>query len=181
MTPSLLQHYSVYLNYSFLFCPAWIRRSIRPEPVLKTWDSKSLALIAQMVRAFGINPKVVVRVPLRSRHFLSQKLWQFHKNIRSCVENEYCCMRTVNMSNVNFTLKNVIYIMERPCLIVGLEWATCFAGLIQMFITAWDICILRRLSSRKITLRLEHYSVYFKDSFLFCTVFKPYFDQVRPW
>ena len=44
-----------------------------------------------------------VRVPLRSRHFLSQKRWHFRKNIRSCVENECCCPRTVNSSNVNFT------------------------------------------------------------------------------
>ena len=71
----------------------------------KTRDSKCLALIAQMVRAFGTNPKVGVRVPLRSRHFLSQTLWYFHKNIRSCVENESCCPRTVNILNVNFTPK----------------------------------------------------------------------------
>ena len=29
----------------------------------------------------------------------------FHKSIRSCVENECCCPRTVNISNVNFTSK----------------------------------------------------------------------------
>ena len=44
-------------------------------------------------------------VPLRSRHFLSQKLWHFLKNTRSCVKNECCCPRTVSISNVNFTLK----------------------------------------------------------------------------
>ena len=44
-----------------------------------------------------------VRVPLMSRHFLSQKLWHFYKNNRSCVENECCCPRTVNISNINFT------------------------------------------------------------------------------
>ena len=38
----------------------------------------------------------------------SQKLWHFHKNIRSCVENEWCCPRTVNISNVNFTLQKSI-------------------------------------------------------------------------
>ena len=32
--------------------------SLPPEPVFKAWDSKCLALIAQMVRAFGMNPKV---------------------------------------------------------------------------------------------------------------------------
>ena len=46
------------------------------------------------------------RVPLRSRHFLSQKPWHFHNNIRSCVENDCCCPRTVNISSVNFILKN---------------------------------------------------------------------------
>ena len=46
-----------------------------------------------------------VRVALRSRYNLSQKLWHFHKNICSYVENEWCCPRTVNMSNVNFTSK----------------------------------------------------------------------------
>ena len=45
------------------------------------------------------------RVPLRSRHFLSQKLWHFHKNIHSFVENECCRLHTVNIPNVNFTLK----------------------------------------------------------------------------
>ena len=46
-----------------------------------------------------------VRFPFRSRHFLSQNLWHFHKNIRSCGENECWCSRTVNISNVNFTSK----------------------------------------------------------------------------
>ena len=48
-----------------------------------------------------------VRVPLRSRHFLSKKFWHFHKNIRSCVENQCYFPRTVNISNVNITLKNL--------------------------------------------------------------------------
>ena len=67
----------------------------------KTWDWKCLALIAQMVRTWI--RRLGVRVPLWSRHFLSQKLWHFHKNIHWCVENECWCMRTVNISNVNFT------------------------------------------------------------------------------
>ena len=46
-----------------------------------------------------------VRVLLRSRHFLSENLWHFPKSTRSCVENECCCPRTVNISNVNFILK----------------------------------------------------------------------------
>ena len=49
--------------------------------------------------------RLEVRVPLRSRHFLSQKLWHFHKNTGPCVENECSCPRTVKISNVNFTSK----------------------------------------------------------------------------
>ena len=44
-------------------------------------------------------------------NFLSQKLWHFHKNIRSCVENECCCLCTVNITNVNFTSK-IFYIVN---------------------------------------------------------------------
>ena len=62
---------------------------------------KCLALIAQMVRS-GMNLKWG-RVFPRSRYFLSQKLRHFHKNTRSCVENECCCPCTVNMTNVNFS------------------------------------------------------------------------------
>ena len=68
-----------------------------------TWDNKCLALIAQVVGAFGMNLKVGVRVPLRSRHFLSLNLRHFQKNIPSWVENECCCSRTINISNVNYT------------------------------------------------------------------------------
>ena len=46
-----------------------------------------------------------VRVPFRSRHFLSQQLWHFRKNIGSCIENECCCPRTVKISNVYLTSK----------------------------------------------------------------------------
>ena len=74
---------------------------ILPEPVLKTWDSKCLPLVAQMVRAFSMNPKV--GVPLRSRHFLSKKFDTFtRKSI--CVSKKICyCPCTINISNVNFT------------------------------------------------------------------------------
>ena len=34
--------------------------------------------------------KLWVRVPLMPRRFLSQKLWRFRKNTRSCVENGCC-------------------------------------------------------------------------------------------
>ena len=69
-------------------------------------NSKWLAaLIAQMVRAFGMNSNIGFRVPLRSRLFLSQNLWHSHTNTRSCVENDCCCLPTVNSANVNFTSK----------------------------------------------------------------------------
>ena len=51
---------------------------------------------SQWIRRLG------VRVPLKSRHFLSQRLLHFHNNIRWSVENECCCPCKVNISNVNF-------------------------------------------------------------------------------
>ena len=44
-----------------------------------------------------------VRVPLRLRHSLSQKLRHFDKNIRLGVWNECCFPSIVNITNVNFT------------------------------------------------------------------------------
>ena len=46
----------------------------RQSQYSNTWDSKCLSLIAQVVSAFGMNPKVGVRVPLRPRHFHSLNL-----------------------------------------------------------------------------------------------------------
>ena len=62
------------------------RISILPEPVFKYWDSKCLALIAQMFRPFGMNPKIGGLSPSQVQTFSISKLWHFHKNIRSCVE-----------------------------------------------------------------------------------------------
>ena len=56
--------------------------------------------------AYFLGQISVIRTVFGSRYFLSQKLWQLHKNIRSCVENEYCRPRTVPISNVNLILKN---------------------------------------------------------------------------
>ena len=44
-------------------------------------DSKCVALIAEMARALAMN-RLGVRVPLRSKHFLSKKLRHLHNNIR---------------------------------------------------------------------------------------------------
>ena len=80
--------------------------SIPPEPVLKNMGQQMSGPDSSINRLehSALIRRLGVRVPLRSRHFLSQKLWHFHKNTRSCVENECCCPRTVNISNVNFTL-----------------------------------------------------------------------------
>ena len=71
--------------------------------MFKTWDRKCLALITQMVRAFDMNPMVGGSSPLQVETFSVSKHCHFHKNIRSCDENECFCPRTVNISNVNFT------------------------------------------------------------------------------
>ena len=54
--------------------------------------------------------RIVLSVTHRSPigQCLSQKLWHFHKNTRSCVENEWCCRRAVDIYNVNFIKKRCI-------------------------------------------------------------------------
>ena len=82
--------------------------SVQPEPLFRKhgtannwpWLLKWLEYSA-WIRRLG------VRVSLLSRHFLSQKLWHFHKNIRLCVENECCCQCTVKISNVDLVFKNI--------------------------------------------------------------------------
>ena len=66
---------------------------------LNNLDNKCLALKAQVVIAFCMNPKVEGFDSPSGRDIF------FHKNIRSSADNEYCCPCTVNISNVNFTLK----------------------------------------------------------------------------
>ena len=104
-------HTYIYI-YTYIYTQVYIMYVCMGALSDKLWDSKCLALIAQMVRVFGMNPKVGVRDALRSRHILSQQLWHFHKNIRLCVENKCCCWRTVNISNVNITsnIHSYIYI-----------------------------------------------------------------------
>ena len=78
------------------------RVSIQQHGTANVWPWLNRLEHSAWIRRLG------VQVPLRSKHFLSQKLWHFPKNNRSCVENECCCTRTVNISNVNFTSKTSI-------------------------------------------------------------------------
>ena len=73
----------------------------------KTWDRKCLALISQMVRAFGINPKVGGFKYPSGRDFSVSKTSTRSQEHRSCVANQCCYLRTVNTSNINFTTKNI--------------------------------------------------------------------------
>ena len=77
----------------------------------RTWDSKCLALIAQLVRAFSMNPKFWGCSPHQVETFpvSERKLGHLHKNISSWVKYEFCCQCTV--SNVDFTTK--IYVAMR--------------------------------------------------------------------
>ena len=62
-----LKTFDTFTRTSECFCPRTVNSSnvnftskisIPPKPAFKTWDSKCVSLIAQMVRAFGMNPKV---------------------------------------------------------------------------------------------------------------------------
>ena len=80
--------------------------SIPPKPLYTNMGQKCLALIAQIdawIRSLG------VRVPLMSRHYLSQKLILSQRHPFLSL-NECYCQRTVNIPNVNFITK--IYIFE---------------------------------------------------------------------
>ena len=71
--------------------------------MISTDDTKGVALTGTGDLVDSLR---IVKITIsRSINFLSQKLWHFHKNTSSCVENECCCPRTVNISNVNFTSK----------------------------------------------------------------------------
>ena len=80
--------------------------SIPPKPLYTNMGQKCLALIAQIdawIRSLG------VRVPLMSRHYLSQKLILSQRHPFLSL-NECYFQRTVNLPNVNFITK--IYIFE---------------------------------------------------------------------
>ena len=75
--------------------------------------SKCLALIAQVVRSFGMSPKVGGFESPSGRDNFCLKNWHFHKNSRSCVENECCCPRTVIYLKTTHTHTNIyIYILS---------------------------------------------------------------------
>ena len=99
----------------------------------KIWDRTCLVPITQIVRVFGMNrfeslsgrdilclkklPTLSKEDPFVSRklirheseglkQFLSQKLRHFYKYIRSWVENEWCCLRTVDTAVEMLTLQS---------------------------------------------------------------------------
>ena len=52
-----------------------------------------------------MNPKIGGSSSFSSIHLTSLKFRHFHKKIHSWIKRECCCLRTVNISNVNFTIK----------------------------------------------------------------------------
>ena len=97
-----------------------IQIPIPPEAVFQDINSKSVVRIAQMVIAFGMNPKVgrfefpSGRSPVET--FSVSIISTLHKNIRSSVANECYCLRTINISNVNLTTKYLCH--HRQCVCV---------------------------------------------------------------
>ena len=129
-----ISQYSTSNKLSFYFDiwwqPCWCMRPLQSN-LSKVSTQESLKKICEKLECEGIcsgmgmpTHPLGVRIPLRSRHFLSQKLWYFHKNTRWCVENECCCPCTVNISNVYFTSK--ISIPPWPV------FSKCLALIVQM-------------------------------------------------
>ena len=127
----LYQHFKYKLYYKNIYT-ARVGIQIHGTANVWPWQLKWLEHSA-WIRRLG------VRVPIRLRHFLSQKLRTFHKNIRSWVENEWCCPGTVNISNVNSTTK--IFCGITPC--------TEKSAYISVAIT--DVTILVSYHSRQVT------------------------------
>ena len=82
---------------------SWIANFVPTHTYIHTYIHTYMYI--HMVRAFGMNPKVGDSSPPQAEIFSVSKTLTLHKNIRSCVENECYCPRTVNNSNVNFTSK----------------------------------------------------------------------------
>ena len=59
-------------------------------------DNSNVSSIRHESKTWGFESPTV-------RGIFCPKNFHFHKNIRSCVENESCCPRTVIISNINFT------------------------------------------------------------------------------
>ena len=120
---------SVYwLKTTFLFSITSIWFSVDKKYVYhqsqysKTWDSKGVSLIAQMVRAFGMNPKVGGWSPPQVETFaVSKPFGHFHKNIK----NECGCPGTVSISNVNSTSK-IFWAMKRSHAILSRALSAAF-------------------------------------------------------
>ena len=92
-------------------------------------NSKCLALIAQVVRAFGMNPKVLGSNLPQNEPFSVYKLRHFQKNIRSLVKNERCCPRTVNISLFHYLRHIVCVQLNSVCCLLGGYVCLChYAG-----------------------------------------------------
>ena len=105
----------------------------RQSQYSKAWGSKCLALIAQMVRASGMNPQVGGSGPFQVEAFSVSKLRHFHKNTRLWVEDECCCPYTVNILNVKFTTKIPIHHNTSSLLIATIKIAVGFSPWLVIF------------------------------------------------
>ena len=115
-----------------ILCFGWFKfthrsLSIPPEPVLKTWDSKCLALIAQIVREFGMNPKVGgFESPSGKDNFCL-------KNFDTCSRTSVCVskMNAVARTQLTFQMLTLFQIYTFPnfngCSIEVWEWISNFS------------------------------------------------------
>ena len=93
--------------------------------------------------------------------FLSPNIWHVHKNTRSCVENECCRPFTVNIWNVNFTLKKypkcsldikdqsdcyVWYILSLYIIYIYIYtslihiYIRCYSHILPIYVIAYIVC-----------------------------------------
>ena len=93
-------------------CDARVAKNFKPGFWLadSTAASQSEAMLENPCQLTWISTCIlcviilIIQSSTRSRHFLSQKFWYFHKNIHTFVSRkECCCLCKVDISNVNVT------------------------------------------------------------------------------
>ena len=87
---------------------------IPPKPVFKTWDSKRLALIAQMVRAFGMARRLGVRFPFRAKIFCL-------KNFDTFTRTSVPVSKTNVVAHAQLKIQNITVL--RKYKITPLQWS----------------------------------------------------------
>ena len=91
----------IYHNWIFALMPSDLNTTC-PETGLSKSVTGYFIITVQWMMSANSRIRLGLQIVFICLYSTPSQLWHFPKNTRSCVENECCCPRTVNMSNVNF-------------------------------------------------------------------------------